>query len=108
MSERQIEDVLRKEKGVDTGRPTYTKMSRRHLSIETLNKYRIDYEFDVVRCFVMDFRQGLTRFRILTTSLSNDGFQVRNPIPPAFDQASCALRKNDMVYFSGEGMKLLT
>ncbi|KAE8448395.1 hypothetical protein EG329_009459 [Mollisiaceae sp. DMI_Dod_QoI] len=27
-------------------RPTYTRMSRRHLSIETLNRYRIDYELD--------------------------------------------------------------
>lgn len=52
MSERQINDVLNKDKdkdkAVEISRPTYTKMSRRHLSIETLNKYRIDYEFDVV------------------------------------------------------------
>src|SRR4051812_7785472 len=26
--------------------PTYTRMARRHLSIETLNRYNIDYEFD--------------------------------------------------------------
>jgi hypothetical protein len=49
MDERQISVVLKKDKGVDPNRPTYTRMSRRHLSIETLNKYRIDYEFDQVR-----------------------------------------------------------
>lgn len=49
MDERQIEVVLKKDKGVDPARPTYTRMSRRHLSIETLNRYRIDYEFDQVR-----------------------------------------------------------
>ncbi|KAK0117728.1 hypothetical protein ONS95_012056 [Cadophora gregata] len=46
MDERQIAVVLKKDKGVDPNRPTYTRMSRRHLSIETLNRYRIDYEFD--------------------------------------------------------------
>jgi hypothetical protein len=49
MDERQIAVVLKKDKGVDPSRPTYTRMSRRHLSIETLNRYRIDYEFDQVR-----------------------------------------------------------
>jgi len=49
MDERQIAVVLKKDKGVDPNRPTYTRMSRRHLSIETLNRYRIDYEFDQVR-----------------------------------------------------------
>lgn len=49
MDERQIAVILKKEQAVDTNRPTYTRMSRRHLSIETLNRYRIDYEFDVVR-----------------------------------------------------------
>lgn len=49
MDERQIAVVLKKEQAVDPNRPTYTRMSRRHLSIETLNRYRIDYEFDVVR-----------------------------------------------------------
>ncbi|KAH9206854.1 hypothetical protein DL95DRAFT_469205 [Leptodontidium sp. 2 PMI_412] len=46
MDERQIAVVLKKDTGVDPNRPTYTRMSRRHLSIETLNRYRIDYEFD--------------------------------------------------------------
>ncbi|KAN0117620.1 hypothetical protein V8E51_003597 [Hyaloscypha variabilis] len=46
MSEQQISVVLKKDKGVDPNRPTYTRMSRKHLSIETLNRYRIDYEWD--------------------------------------------------------------
>jgi hypothetical protein len=49
MDERQISVVLKKDKGVDPNRPTYTRMSRKHLSIETLNRYRIDYEWDQVR-----------------------------------------------------------
>lgn len=48
MDERQISIMLKKDMGVDPNRPTYTRMSRRHLSIETLNRYRIDYEFDQV------------------------------------------------------------
>jgi hypothetical protein len=48
MSEQQISLVLKKDKGVDPNRPTYTRMSRKHLSIETLNRYRIDYEWDQV------------------------------------------------------------
>jgi len=56
MDERQIAVVLKKDKGVDPNRPTYTRMSRRHLSIETLNKYRIDYEFDQVRLVLGEWR----------------------------------------------------
>ncbi|CZR61121.1 uncharacterized protein PAC_11017 [Phialocephala subalpina] len=56
MDERQIAVVLKKDKGVDPARPTYTRMSRRHLSIETLNRYRIDYEFDQVRKVSNNFR----------------------------------------------------
>lgn len=42
--------VLGKDKQVqsDANRPTYTRMSRKHLSIETLNKFKIDFEFDHV------------------------------------------------------------
>jgi hypothetical protein len=29
-------------------RPTYTRMARRHLSLETLNQFRIPYELDVI------------------------------------------------------------
>ncbi|KAF4634058.1 hypothetical protein G7Y89_g4062 [Cudoniella acicularis] len=49
LDERQISVITKKEPPIDPNRPTYTRMSRKHLSIETLNKYRIDYEFDVVR-----------------------------------------------------------
>jgi hypothetical protein len=48
MDEREIGVVLKKERAADPDRPTYTRMSRRHLSIETLNRYKIDYEFDTV------------------------------------------------------------
>jgi hypothetical protein len=50
MDDRQISVVLKNDhqKALDPARPTYTRMSRRHLSIETLNRYRIDYEFDQV------------------------------------------------------------
>ncbi|KAH8775836.1 hypothetical protein BGZ57DRAFT_941948 [Hyaloscypha finlandica] len=53
MSEQQISVVLKKDKGVDPNRPTYTRMSRKHLSIETLNRYRIDYEWDQDPDFVL-------------------------------------------------------
>ncbi|KAL3420761.1 hypothetical protein PVAG01_07206 [Phlyctema vagabunda] len=49
MDEKAITAVLNKEKLVAPApapRPTYTRMSRRHLSIETLNRFRVDYEFD--------------------------------------------------------------
>jgi len=55
MDETQIAVVLKKEgakkpqQALEPARPTYTRMSRRHLSIETLNVHRIEYEFDVVR-----------------------------------------------------------
>jgi hypothetical protein len=51
MSEAQIAAVLKKEKqdAKDSTRPTFTRMSRRHLSIETLRELRIDYTFDTVR-----------------------------------------------------------
>ena len=48
LDERQIAVITMKNKVIDPNRPTYTRMSRRHLSIETLNRYRIDYEFDTV------------------------------------------------------------
>jgi hypothetical protein len=47
--ERQVEVVLKKDKVIDANRPTYTRMSRKHLSLEILNRYRIDYELDQVR-----------------------------------------------------------
>jgi hypothetical protein len=49
MDERQIAVVPKKDKGVDPDRPTYTRMSRKHLSLETLDRYRVGYELDQVR-----------------------------------------------------------
>jgi len=55
MEEDQIAVVMNKEgakkpsQTLESARPTYTRMSRKHLSIETLNVHRIEYELDVVR-----------------------------------------------------------
>jgi hypothetical protein len=51
MDDRQIAVVLKKEKdgSADPNRPTYTRMARRYLSIETLRELRIDYTLDTVR-----------------------------------------------------------
>lgn len=46
MDDRQIAAVLKKDKETEAGRPTYTRMARKYLSIETLNTFRIDYTFD--------------------------------------------------------------
>ncbi|KAG0645636.1 hypothetical protein D0Z07_8474 [Hyphodiscus hymeniophilus] len=46
MDEREINLVTKKEAATDAKRPTYTRIARRHLSIETLNWHRIDYELD--------------------------------------------------------------
>lgn len=48
MDDRQIAIVLKKEKDGerDPNRPTYTRMARRYLSIETLRELRIDYTLD--------------------------------------------------------------
>lgn len=45
----QIQNVLSDKQESSTGRPTYTRMSRRHLSVETLDKFHVDYEYDQVR-----------------------------------------------------------
>lgn len=49
IDERQIALITKKKEPIDPNRPTYTRMSRKHLSIETLRAHRIDYEFDQVR-----------------------------------------------------------
>jgi hypothetical protein len=68
MDSRQIAVVLKKDKGVDPSRPTYTRMSRKYVSIETLNRYRIDYEWDQVRP-IIGYLQELTEiFRTPTIS----------------------------------------
>jgi hypothetical protein len=51
MDEKEIEAFIKNEKkevAAPVERPTYTKMSRKHLSIETLRVYNIDYVFDEV------------------------------------------------------------
>ncbi|RFU35416.1 hypothetical protein B7463_g1004, partial [Scytalidium lignicola] len=53
LDERQIAVVTKKEKDIDPERPTYTRMSRKYLSIETLNAYKIDYEFDMDPDYVL-------------------------------------------------------
>lgn len=47
MDEKQIAITMKKEEAGVSSRPTYTRMSQRHLSVETLDHYRIEYEFDV-------------------------------------------------------------
>jgi len=53
MDERQIAIITKKDQVADPNRPTYTRMSRKYLSIETLNRYRIDYEFDTDPDYVL-------------------------------------------------------
>ncbi|KAI9735019.1 MAG: hypothetical protein M1818_006596 [Claussenomyces sp. TS43310] len=49
LDEKQIAIVLNnKEEEKAAERPTYTRMARRYLSVETLNTYRIDYALDPV------------------------------------------------------------
>lgn len=52
MDDRQIAIVLKKDKdgATDLNRPTYTRMARRYLSIETLRELRIDFTLDTVGC----------------------------------------------------------
>lgn len=77
MDERQIAVVMKKEQAVDPNRPTYTRMSRRHLSIETLNRYRIDYEFDVVRTHPATHCEGLE----LTETQDPDYVLIKRWVP---------------------------
>jgi len=44
----KIKKEKEKEKEKELGRPTYTRMARRHLSIETLRVYGIDFDYDTV------------------------------------------------------------
>jgi hypothetical protein len=76
LEERQIAVVLKKEQAIDPNRPTYTRMSRRHLSIETLNRYRIDYEFDQVR-----LRQGDIQARVNSRVQDPDYVLIKRWVP---------------------------
>jgi hypothetical protein len=55
MDERQISVVLKKGVKIDPNKPTYTRMSRKHLSLETLKTFKINYEFDQVRPILLAF-----------------------------------------------------
>lgn len=70
MDDRQIAIVLKKEKdgAADPNRPTYTRMARRYLSIETLRELRIDYTLDTVRPSLPLHGIKLTFTRIQTIS----------------------------------------
>ena len=48
LDQAQIEVVLKGEADIESNRPKFTRMSRRHILIETLNRYYLDYEFDEV------------------------------------------------------------
>jgi hypothetical protein len=75
MDERQIAIVLKKDRGLDPSRPTYPRMFRRHLSVETLHRCRIYYEFDQVRQFeVASVFKLILIHRMLTMFLFRDGF----------------------------------
>lgn len=58
VDEKHIKAIIKKEKIPEEKpekpkgkeRATYTRMARRHLSIEALNAFRIDFEYDQVRC----------------------------------------------------------
>jgi len=56
MTDHQIAVVLKKDKGKEMmapERPTYTRMARRHISIETLRTHHIEFELDVDPEFVI-------------------------------------------------------
>lgn len=59
LDEKTVAAILKKEKVTEstvipqqTGRPTYMRMSRKYLSIETLRTFQLDYDFDTVRTFL--------------------------------------------------------
>ncbi|KAM0652189.1 hypothetical protein ACHAO3_003049, partial [Verticillium nonalfalfae] len=73
--------------GNAVARPTYTRMARRHLSIETLRTYRIEYEVDQV-CSDLRKQRFLAMLfilivcsRIPITSSSDVGYQNGNRTP---------------------------
>lgn len=59
----QRAEVLKKESALGAGQPTFTRMARRHLSLETLNHFMIDYmidqdpEFVVIKRWVPEYEQ---------------------------------------------------
>ena len=81
MDDRQIAVVTKKEKAIDPNRPTFTRMSRRHLSIETLNAYKIDYEFDVVNS-----NSGKTGLRTRTNKVQDPNYVLIRRWVPEYEQ----------------------
>ena len=76
MDDEQISVIMKKEEGspgYDPNRPTHTRMSRRHLCIETLNAYRIDYEFDEVCKVLTRGKTKLIKSRTIITCSSSAG-----------------------------------
>ena len=54
MDEKLISTVLKKDKDVDPERPTYTRMSLKHISVEVLNRHGIGFGYDQVRsCYIV-------------------------------------------------------
>lgn len=91
MDDRQIAVVTKKEKAIDPNRPTFTRMSRRHLSIETLNAYKIDYEFDVVSSYFCENSLGTRTNRLQDPNYVLISTYFRsNPFPVAVRFASYA------------------
>jgi hypothetical protein len=71
MDDRQIALVLKKDKdkkdGAAVDRPTFTRMARRYLSIETLNYFRIDYQLDQVSQSFLSV--NVQKFQLMLTIL---------------------------------------
>lgn len=85
LDEKQIAAIMKKERVPEAAgsRPTYTRMARRHLSIETLRTFRIDYDPDPVSLHVMpppvpQLNTDVLDSRTRTTSSSNVGFPNGN------------------------------
>jgi hypothetical protein len=77
VDEKAIAAIMKKEKVPETeaeaqaqalGRPTYTRMARKHLSIETLRTYSIEWDYDPVRCHLSLSYCTRPRGRLLTIS----------------------------------------
>lgn len=53
LDSQEVARILEKAKHPALPRPTWTRMSRRHLSLEALNKFKIDYELDADPDYVL-------------------------------------------------------
>jgi hypothetical protein len=73
IAEGQVDVLLKKEGRNDSSMQTYTRMARRHISLEVLNDFKVDYTIDEVSLIIFGRWQQLTTYRILIMSLSRDG-----------------------------------